>query len=178
MKAAYLIGFRGAGKSTLGAAVARELGARFLDLDVILERKLGQSTPDWILAHGEPAFRAEEALALRKIEQALKTDRGASIVALGGGIVEGAASLALLEQSAVPKIYLSVPPAELWARLSKDPARLRVGGLSSLNELQNLWEKRRPLFEKISTKRVENCDINESISELKRELAAGWGLPL
>ncbi|RZA07340.1 MAG: hypothetical protein EOP11_07950 [Proteobacteria bacterium] len=178
MKAAYLIGFRGAGKSTLGAAVARELNVRFLDLDVILEAKWGEPTPDWILAHGEAAFREEEAGALLEIEQALALDARPTLVALGGGIVEGAASLKILSTSAIPKIYLSVPPGELWARLSANPERLKVGALSSLNELQTLWEKRRPLFEKISTKRVENCDINESISELKQELAARWGLPL
>jgi shikimate kinase len=174
VRAAYLLGFRGAGKTTLGRFLAAELGARFLDLDQIFEAEKGEGTVAWIERNGLGSFRAEEARLLRRVEEELRAGAPATIVSLGGGIVEGEASREVLLASPAPKIWLDVPAEELWRRLSRRPERLRVGNLNSLKDLQALLARRQPHFEKISTNRVENCDINESLAELKRVLGSHW----
>jgi len=165
MRRTYLLGFRGAGKTTLGRALAADLGVSFLDLDEAFAAEHGVGTVAWIETHGEAAFRAEEARLLTQLEASAE---GPAIVALGGGVVEGELSRAILSQSPARRIYLEVPPKLLWARLASTPERLHVGGLHSLKALQNLLEKRRPHYEKISTNRVENCDIKEGLAALKR----------
>lgn len=169
---AYLLGFRGAGKTTLGRRLAAELGFRFIDLDELFAEEMKQNTVGWISAHGEPAFRAEEARLLARVEAGLNAGAPPAIVALGGGITEGEASRQILRESSVPRIFLDVPAEALWERLKPSPERLKVGNLHSLKALQALLTARRPHYENISTKRVENCDINESLAELKRELGS------
>lgn len=175
MLGAYLLGFRGAGKTTVGRALAAELGWDFIDLDERFEAAHGQGTAAWIARHGEAAFRAEEARLLGALEAELG-QRGPHspppIVALGGGIVEGPESRSILLKSPLARVYLTVPAAELWARLAPFPERRRVGNLESLKDLQELLARREPHYEKISTNRVENCDINEALAELKRVLGS------
>jgi shikimate kinase len=75
-----LVGFMGAGKSTVGPEVARALGFGFLDLDRALERRLGLSVPELFRTRGEAAFRAEE-LAEARTAAGLQRH----VIAAGGG---------------------------------------------------------------------------------------------
>jgi shikimate kinase/3-dehydroquinate synthase len=104
-----LIGFMGAGKSTLGARVAERLGRPFRDVDVEVERAHG---PIWDIfaEQGEAAFRALEA------EFVLATcgERTAAVVALGGGAVE---THGLLDRLDVFVVHLDVDVDEAWRRV-------------------------------------------------------------
>ncbi len=75
-----LVGFMGAGKSTVGPEVARALDFGFLDLDRALERRLGATVPEFFRTRGEAAFRAEE---LAEARRASLLDR--HVLATGGG---------------------------------------------------------------------------------------------
>lgn len=75
-----LVGFMGAGKSTVGPEVARALGFGFLDLDRALERRLGLTVPELFRTRGEAAFRAEE---LAEARRAAGLER--HVIAAGGG---------------------------------------------------------------------------------------------
>src|SRR5215475_8256076 len=81
-----LVGFMGAGKSTVGPLLAQQLRWRFLDADRVLERLTGSSIADIFSQQGEAAFRVREAEVVRDLvrEQHL-------VLALGGGAVETAA---------------------------------------------------------------------------------------
>src|SRR5439155_6055551 len=79
-----LIGFMGAGKSTLGVEIAERLGRRLVDLDRELERSARQSIPQLFEQRGEVEFRVLEATAALA---ALENERPA-VLALGGGAVE------------------------------------------------------------------------------------------
>src|SRR5262245_11334435 len=76
----YLIGFMGAGKTTIGRRLARKLGWKFIDLDREIEQRDGRKIADIFRESGEPHFRDLEHAQLKKISCA---DR--AVIALGGG---------------------------------------------------------------------------------------------
>lgn len=162
MKSFYLIGFRGAGKTTLGRAIAAELGQSFLDLDEEWEKRNVRTILDFVAERGIEAWRREEEQLLR----ALDDKTGIQWIATGGGIVEWEPSREILVQSRREKIYLEVPAAELWRRLEASPERRKIGDLHSFSALESLLEKRRPHYEKIATRRLENRVITNALKDL------------
>lgn len=108
-----LVGFMGAGKSTVGPLVAGALGWSFLDLDVELARRLGASIAETFRTRGEPAFRAEE---LRLACEASTLDR--HVLAAGGGAFAQDATREALKHGAftvwlrcgLPAVLARVPP--------------------------------------------------------------------
>src|SRR5689334_12761274 len=80
----YLVGFMGCGKSTVGRALADEIGWTFLDLDEEIERQQGRSISGIFEKEGEPSFREIESAVLK--EKVKLVDRGRPhVIALGGG---------------------------------------------------------------------------------------------
>jgi shikimate kinase / 3-dehydroquinate synthase len=106
-----LIGFMGAGKSTLGLTVAHALGRRFVDLDRELERSMRRSIPEFFEEEGEVEFRLREAEATIA---ALTFGRPA-VLALGGGAVETPKIRKALKEHALT-VYLEVDPETAWVR--------------------------------------------------------------
>jgi shikimate kinase len=107
-----LTGFMGAGKSTVGAILARDLGWRFLDLDDVIEAASGLTVPEIFRDHGEANFRERERQAL---EQLNSQDR--LVLALGGGAIESEPTRALLfETPGNCLVFLEAPLPELLAR--------------------------------------------------------------
>ncbi|MEX0836154.1 MAG: shikimate kinase [Nitriliruptor sp.] len=103
-----LYGMMGAGKSTVGRAVADRLGRRFADTDTELERWTGRPIPELFLAHGEPGFRDLE----RQVVEELAGFHDL-VLALGGGTVlrdDNVASLlltgTLVELRTTPEVLL------------------------------------------------------------------------
>lgn len=175
MNAVYLLGFRGAGKTTLGARAATELGARFLDLDQVWEARQGTSIVNWVQSHSLEAFRRSECALLEETDAELRrAPAQPTVVALGGGVVDWAPSRALLERSPVPKILLDVPPGELWRRLSGTPERLKIGALSDEGALVKLLLQRQPHFERLATQILENHALEPALAELKQLLSRLW----
>jgi len=78
----FLLGYMGSGKTTLGAALAQDLGWQFQDLDQVLEANLGMSVGTFIDTHGELKFRKAEHEALM---QWLENAQEEVVLALGGG---------------------------------------------------------------------------------------------
>jgi len=108
-----LVGFMGAGKSTLGARVAERLGRRFVDLDRELERSLRQTIPQVFGERGEAEFRVLEAEAAI---ETLRNERPA-VVALGGGAVETEKVRRALREHALT-VHIDVDPSTAWTRVS------------------------------------------------------------
>src|SRR2546423_9171799 len=92
-----LVGFMGAGKTTLGTEAARLIGCRFRDLDQELEVRLGTSIRSYFTEEGEAAFRKREAIAT----VAALRDPEPAVLALGGGAVTSAAVREALRDYAV-----------------------------------------------------------------------------
>ena len=81
----------GAGKSSVGAALARELGCSFVDLDAFLEHRTGQSVAAIFSAVGEQRFRQLESEAL---DQVLSNATKRQVIALGGGTLRTSLKIA------------------------------------------------------------------------------------
>ena len=85
-RAVFLLGFMGAGKTSVGKALARRLGWRFVDLDQQIEMRAGQPIGEIFAAYGEHAFRTMETVALRQLLAELSHGSPA-VVALGEALL-------------------------------------------------------------------------------------------
>lgn len=112
----FLIGFMGAGKTTLGQKMAAEKAWTFVDLDVYIAQKMGMSVSQIFAENGEPFFRQIEAEALRALLLEIKTP---CIIACGGGTPLFFDNHILMK-SVGKSIYLKVKPEILAKRLLQD----------------------------------------------------------
>lgn len=110
-----LVGARGAGKSTLGRALAARLGRRFVDADCALEARHGRAIAEWMPSDAA-GFRAAESALLGEL---LQED---AVLATGGGVVLAPANRELLAARATV-IWIDAPPSVLRARLAHEPPR-------------------------------------------------------
>ena len=150
----FLIGFMGAGKTTLGKAVAAQLGWYFFDLDKEIERHSGCSVPQLFADDGEAAFRKMEQQVLHHfVEQFQKqphTEESA-IIACGGGTPCFRHNLAFMKANGFV-IYLEVTPEILCERLLRTHLEERPvlswwKPEQLLENIRNLLDKRRPIYE-------------------------------
>jgi shikimate kinase len=112
-----LVGFMGAGKSTVGRMVASRLGVGFVDSDDVIMERTGRSPRDIFAMDGEAVFRALEREAVRD----LVAGGAAGVVALGGGAVEDAGTREVLRAARV--VHLEVSFEHVRARVGKDLGR-------------------------------------------------------
>jgi len=115
----FLIGFMGAGKTSVGQTLARKLGWNFLDLDRVIEARESRSVPEIFAELGEPGFRAVESAALAELLQE-EGQQNDLIVALGGGTFAQAANRDALELARAMTILLEAPLDELQRRCAND----------------------------------------------------------
>lgn len=135
----YLVGMMGAGKTTVGRILARELKYRFFDTDELIVRVANQSIAEIFDREGEEAFRELETKVLGELCAYQN-----SVVATGGGIVTRSSNWAYLHYGIV--VWLDVPVERLYDRLRSDTARplLREGELKS--KLQSLLSERERFY--------------------------------
>jgi len=111
-----LVGFMGAGKTTVGRLLADELGLPFLDSDHVIERREQRSIAEIFATDGEAVFR--------KVERETVLDllgRADAVLALGGGAVEDPATRAAVARAIT--VHLAVSPASVTARVGSDASR-------------------------------------------------------
>lgn len=112
-----LVGFMGAGKSTVGRLLARRLGVPFADSDDVIAGRTGRTPREIFATDGEAAFRALE----RDVVHELVAGGTAGVVALGGGAVEDPATREALRGARV--VHLDVSFEQVRARVGRDPGR-------------------------------------------------------
>ncbi|GAA3756509.1 bifunctional shikimate kinase/3-dehydroquinate synthase [Microbacterium kribbense] len=139
-----LIGFMGAGKSTVGRIVADLLGVSFVDTDVFIERHEGRTIREMFDLHGEAYFRQIERAAVTELLE----DR-ASVLALGGGAPMDREIRALLGGHTV--VYLHVPYEQALVRVHGDSYRPLLHG----SGVRQIYDSRMPVYESTATIRVE-----------------------
>lgn len=146
-----LVGPPGAGKSTVGRAVAERLGVAFRDTDADVEALAGKSVPDVFVQDGEERFRALERDAVRT---ALAEHDG--VLSLGGGAVLADDTRALLRDHVV--VLLDVDLTGAAARVGLGQGRPLVG-LNPRAQLRELMQQRRPLYEQVATSTVDTSGV-------------------
>src|SRR5262249_8883291 len=107
-----LVGFMGAGKTTLGEEVAERIGRRFLDLDREIEKGAGATIPEIFTRRGEEEFRELEQVAAIEVLRSEKP----RVVAMGGGAVKSPAIRRALREHALT-VFLEVDPGVAWKRV-------------------------------------------------------------
>ncbi|MFO0933253.1 MAG: shikimate kinase [Planctomycetota bacterium] len=137
-----LVGPRGAGKTSVGRAVARRLGRPFVDTDDALARAAARPAGRLLALEGEPAFRARERAAAR----AALARRGA-VVALGGGALTSPEVAAAVRDGAFV-VRLEVGPETAAARVAADPAPrpALLPGTDPVEEARRVGAARAPLY--------------------------------
>lgn len=163
-----LIGLPGAGKSTVGRAVAERLRRPFMDLDGEIERREGHSVAELFEEHGERYFRERE----RTLTEELRAASEPIVLATGGGWVTNRGVVALLRPPG-RIIYLEVAPERALARLGAAPQPVRPL-LQRPDPMGALWElatARRALYEAaadavVRTDLLSIQQVAEAVAEL------------
>ncbi|KEZ05833.1 hypothetical protein GQ57_10475 [Burkholderia sp. MSh2] len=136
----FLVGMMGAGKSTLGRALAVSLGWAFADCDDEIERRTGRSVPVLFDMVGEGGFRLLETHIVDEL-----TQRPNVVVATGGGAVLNPRSRARLSERGCV-IYLHADPDALWRRTRDDTRRPLLQVAEPRHTLAALYRMRDPLY--------------------------------
>jgi shikimate kinase len=143
VRAVVLVGFMGAGKTSVGRALGARMGWRFQDLDERVQAREGLTVAEIFRDSGEAAFRRAEHAAL--LELLAETELGPPLIlALGGGAFVEGSNISLLESVETPTVFLDAPADELWRRCGADgvvrPLRSDQGAF------RQLYEMRRPKY--------------------------------
>lgn len=156
--AKVLLGFMGSGKTT----IARKLDSDFVDMDALLEDRLGMPIARFFEEKGEAAFRQLEEEVLADL---LKTDK---VISTGGGIVISPRNRALLKQNP-DNIYLKADFETLYQRISADKDNQRPLFLkNSKEELAAIFKERQAWYEEVASKVIDVSKLSpeEIIEEL------------
>ena len=157
--AKVLLGFMGAGKST----IARGLNPDFVDMDDLLEDRLGMPIARFFEEKGEAAFRQIEEEVLADL---LKMDQ---VVSTGGGVVISQKNRALLKQNP-DNIYLKADFETLYQRISADKDNQRPLFLNNSKEdLAAIFNERQTWYEEVASKVIDVSKLSpeEIIEELR-----------
>ena len=161
-----LVGFMGAGKSSVGPLLARELGLDFVELDEEVAARAGASIAEIFEREGEGGFRERESEALREALEA-----GGRVISCGGGIVTREENVRLL-RSACRVYLLEVSPATAVRRLRGGSARPLLGGADPRGEVERLMGERAGRYA-AAAHEVVAADAG-SPQEIAEEIAARW----
>ena len=157
--AKVLLGFMGAGKST----IARGLDPDYIDMDALIEERLGMSIADFFAEKGEVAFRQIESEVLADL---LKTDR---VVSTGGGVVISQRNRDLLKTNP-DNIYLKADFETLYQRIAADKDNQRPLFLNkSKEELARIFQERQAWYEEVASRILDVTKLSpeEIIEELR-----------
>jgi len=169
IKRIALIGLRGAGKSTLGAKLARALAVPFVELDREIEREAGTSLSEIFLLYGQPGYRRYERRCLKNVLE--KNER--AVIATGGSIVSEPGTYELLLSSCFT-VWLKAAPEEHMARVvAQGDTRPMAGNDQAMEDLRRILEGRAMLYGQADVV-VDTAGkpVEKSLAELRKAIAA------
>lgn len=163
-----LIGFMGAGKTTVGKALAERCGMPLLDTDQLITEKAGMAIPEIFDHCGEDGFRRIESEVLTELLE--HTDH--TVISVGGGLPLREENRAVLSQLGTV-VYLDVSEETVWNRLKDETDRplLQVENVSE--KIREMLIYRRPVYEQAAHFKV--CVDGKSPKQIAAELAEKAG---
>ena len=166
MSRILLIGPPGAGKSTIGVALAKELSTDFIDTDQEIERETGKAITDIFVVDGEPRFRAIELETLKTV---LTLESG--VISLGGGAPISQEAQEAIEQSNSHTVFLDVSLATAAPRVGFNRDRPLLLG-NPRAQWQELSDNRRPIYERLADDaiKVDDMSVDQIVAEIKKNL--------
>jgi XRE family aerobic/anaerobic benzoate catabolism transcriptional regulator len=168
MKRIALIGLRGAGKSTLGSRLAKELEAPFIELDREVEREAGTSLSEIFLLYGQAGYRRYERRCLENVVK--KNER--AVIATGGSIVSEPGTYDLL-LSTCRTVWLKAQPEEHMARVvAQGDMRPMTGNREAMQDLHRILRGRDALYGRADvTIDTAHKSIEQSLQQLRKAVA-------
>ncbi|PKN89041.1 MAG: shikimate kinase I [Deltaproteobacteria bacterium HGW-Deltaproteobacteria-1] len=153
-----LIGYRAAGKSTVGSILSKKLKIPFVDSDQIIVEETGMPIKEFVTRHGWEAFREKETKVIASIY-----NMNPCVVATGGGAVMAAGNRELLKNSGT-LVYLKTPLRDIVERLRRDAhsdqTRPQFTTESLEEETMAVLEERIPVYESIADFTVDTDGKN------------------
>jgi shikimate kinase len=169
VRAVFLVGFMGAGKTSVGRALSQRLGLPFEDLDDRIQQRQGKTIEQIFRESGEAEFRKAETAALRELLAELSSTF--RVVALGGGAFAQPGNAALIEEAAVHLVFLDAPVEELLRRCEQESKERPLR--QDLKQFRELYEKRRQSYMKAGV-RIETK--GKDVDTVAAEVACSLGL--
>jgi shikimate kinase len=162
----YLVGLMGAGKTSVGKALAKRLHKEFFDTDQEIERATGVRIPVVFEFEGEAGFRARETRVLRELVR-----RRNVVLATGGGIVLNEDNRRLLVDNGTV-VYLRASVEDLWARTRYDKNRPLLRTADPVAKLSELFVQRDPLYREVAALIVDtgSQSVGSLTSSLEKRL--------
>jgi shikimate kinase len=167
--AVALVGFMGAGKTTVGRELAQRLGWRFADLDQLIEARERRTVEQIFREQGEAEFRQLECSAVREAIHSL--EHGSLVLALGGGAFIESGVQKCLQEARIPAVFLDAPVAELFRRCEQPGVERPLR--RDQDQFRKLYEQRRSEYLKAAI-----CIETEGkmIAEVAQEIISGLNL--
>ena len=163
MKNIYLIGFMGAGKTTIGKELAKALGCAFIDTDDRIEQEQGRKISEIFEKDGEQAFRDMETELLRRLQESKEE----FVLSIGGGMPVREENRALLRAIGTV-VYLKTSKEEIIRRVSGDTNRPLLQGGALEEKVTSLMNARESIY--TETMRVEVVTDGKYPEALAKEI--------
>jgi shikimate kinase len=162
MENIFLIGFMGAGKSTIARELQKRLGMNLVEMDARIVEEQGMSINDIFAQYGEEHFRDIESQLILTIG-----DEGSTVVSCGGGVVLRPQNTEYMKKSG-KVVYLKTSPETIFERVRHSTDRPILNGNMNVEYIAGLLEKRRPLYEGAAdiTVVTDNRSCEEICSEI------------
>lgn len=162
MKHLFLIGFMGAGKTSVSQALGKHLGWDIVEMDQHIAAQEGMSVSEIFAQKGESYFRACETALLESFAQSEPC-----IVSCGGGVPMREENVAAMKRSGTV-VLLTARPEVILDRVKDDHSRPLLEGHKDIPYITSLMEQRRPKYEAAADLVVDTSDI--SVEEVCREI--------
>ena len=159
-----LIGMPGAGKSTVGVVLAKVVGHRFVDSDLVIQENYGKLLHELITEHGLEGFLEIE----NQVNAGLQMTK--AIIATGGSVIYGKEAMEHLKEIGLV-VYLKLSLESIADRLGD--LQQRGVALKDGWGLKELYEERVPLYEKYADLTID-CE-EKSIRQITEEIAGAYG---
>jgi shikimate kinase len=160
----FLVGMMGAGKTTVGRALAHRLKREFVDTDRLLVERTGVAVATVFEIEGEDGFRRRESVLLREL-----CEGAGQVVATGGGIVLAEDNRSVMRESGTV-IYLRARLESLWERTRHDASRPLLATPNPREKLAELLTERDPLYREAAHMVVDSG--SQSAGTLANRVAA------